>query len=125
MVVISFAHQISLALCSQEEGRAGNNKLRNLMRNNLKARICNMSKQASPDIDVVISLDESHFSQFTSISKQLSSSGLKDIQIMKSIGIITGKCEPASMANMQCISGVAAIEVAGHVQIAPPESDIQ
>lgn len=84
-----------------------------------------MAKQSPAEVDVVISVDNSHISQLSEMAKQLSSKGLKDVQELKEIGIISGKCDPKTLKKLQGIAGVSAIELSGNMQIAPPESDIQ
>ena len=84
-----------------------------------------MAKQSSSEVEAIITVDEHHVSRLMEIAEQLSATGLKDIQTLDSIGAITGKCDINYLKKLQAISGVAAVEFSSHVQIAPPESDIQ
>nr|VFK14488.1 MAG: hypothetical protein BECKLPF1236B_GA0070989_106222 [Candidatus Kentron sp. LPFa]VFK67006.1 MAG: hypothetical protein BECKUNK1418G_GA0071005_112110 [Candidatus Kentron sp. UNK]VFK72448.1 MAG: hypothetical protein BECKUNK1418H_GA0071006_111510 [Candidatus Kentron sp. UNK] len=84
-----------------------------------------MEKKSSPEVEVLISVDESHISQISEIAKQFSSKGLRNAQEMKGIGVISGKFDPDMLNEMRNILGVSAIEVSGEIQIPLPESDIQ
>ena len=84
-----------------------------------------MTKQSLSEVEVFITLDEHHASQFTEIAEQLAAKGLKDIQILGNIGTIAGKCERNLLKKLQTLTGVESLEVSGTMKIAPPDSEIQ
>jgi len=84
-----------------------------------------MPKKSTSDIELIVTVDESHLSRLQEIAESLRAQGLKDIQTLAGIGAITGRGRPDSISALRRVSGVAAAEIAGTVQIAPPESDIQ
>lgn len=84
-----------------------------------------MSNQSAMDIDMIISVDEKYLSQLDKIAENLRSQGLKDIQVLTGVGVITGKGHSDLLSALRQVNGVAAVETAGTVQIAPPGSDVQ
>lgn len=84
-----------------------------------------MPQKLPSEIEVIVTLDESHVSQSVEVAKQLAAKGFRGIETLESIGVITGKCAPDLLNELRAISGIATVEPSGSVQIAPPESDIQ
>ena len=84
-----------------------------------------MQKDSTPDIELIVTVDESHLSRMQEIAETLRAKGLKDIRTLPGIGAITGRGRSDLVSALRRVSGVAAAEIAGTVQIAPPESDIQ
>ena len=84
-----------------------------------------MPKQSSIETEVIVTLNEDHLSRIKEVAEQLSAMGLRDINTLESIGVITGRVSSDLLDKLQGIPGVCAIESSGSVRIAPPESDIQ
>jgi hypothetical protein len=84
-----------------------------------------MPKKSTSDMELIVTVDESHFSRMEEIAETLRAKGLKDIQTLSGIGAITGRGRCDLVSALRRVSGVAAVETAGTVRIAPPESDIQ
>ncbi len=84
-----------------------------------------MSKPSDADIDVVVTIDDAHIGHMNTIVKQLEAQGLKVMQSMTGIGVVSGKARPEACSRLRKIAGVKAVESAGSVQLAPPDSGIQ
>jgi len=83
-----------------------------------------MPKKSPAQVEVVIILEQNLLSDLAGVVKRLRNDGLKNVQVMEDIGMITGMCAPAAVEELRAVAG-ATVELAGSVQIAPPESDIQ
>lgn len=84
-----------------------------------------MPKDSTSDIELIVTVDESHLSRMQEIAENLRAKGLKDIQTLPGIGAIAGRGRSDLVSALRRVSGVAAAEIGGTVRIAPPESDIQ
>jgi hypothetical protein len=85
-----------------------------------------MGEFAQPKVEVIITVADDRRANLNQIASQLQSYGL-DItgEPLESIGMICGKAAENSLDQLRNVDGVTAIEKAGKVQIAPPESDVQ
>ena len=85
-----------------------------------------MGEIAQTKVEVIITVDEDRRANLNQIASQLQSYGL-DItgEPLESLGMICGKAAENNLDQLRNVAGIAAIEKAGTVQIAPPESDVQ
>jgi hypothetical protein len=85
-----------------------------------------MGDIAQPKVEVIITVAEDRRANLTQIASQLQSYGL-DItgEPLESLGMICGKAVENNLDQLRNVDGVTAIERAGTVQIAPPESEVQ
>lgn len=85
-----------------------------------------MGKIAQPKVEVIITVAEDSKANLNQIASQLQGYGL-DItgEPLESLGMICGKAAENNFDQLRNVDGVTAIEKAGTVQIAPPESDVQ
>ena len=85
-----------------------------------------MGEFAQPKVEVIITVAEDRRANLTQIASQLQSYGL-DItgEPLESLGMICGKAVENNLDQLRSVDGVTAIERAGIVQIAPPESEVQ
>ena len=85
-----------------------------------------MGEIAQPKVEVMITVAEDRRANLNQIASQLQSYGL-DItgEPLESLGMICGKAAENNLDHLRNVDGVTAIEKAGTVQIAPPESDVQ
>lgn len=85
-----------------------------------------MGEFAQPKVEVIITVAEDRRANLNQIASQLQSYGL-DItgEPLESLGMICGKTAENNLDQLRNVDGVTAIEKAGTVQIAPPESDVQ
>lgn len=74
-------------------------------------------------VDVLVSLSDDHEPE--AVTSDLRDAGLEIEQAMPEIGTISGKAAPEKFPDIEAVKGVAALEQAGEIQIAPPESDVQ
>ena len=85
-----------------------------------------MGEFAQPKVEVIITVSEDRRADLNQIASQLQSYGL-DItgEPLQSLGMICGMASENNLDQLKNVDGVTAIEKAGQVQIAPPESDVQ
>ena len=85
-----------------------------------------MGEIFQPKVEVIISVAEDLRPNLNQIASQLQSCGL-DItgEPLESLGMICGKVAENNLDQLRNVAGVTAIEKAGTVQIAPPESNVQ
>lgn len=60
-----------------------------------------------------------------SLVQRLAAKGLTNSAALPSIGIITGQAAESLLADLRSEPGVTAVERAGHVQLPPPDSEVQ
>lgn len=75
--------------------------------------------------EVIVTLDETHRSRMSDVAAKLKAKGLRDINLLDSIGAITGRVTAAQVLALREIAGISAVETSGSVEIAPPDSKIQ
>lgn len=85
-----------------------------------------MGEFAQPKVEVIITVAEDRRANLKQIASQLQSYGL-DIagEPLQSLGMICGKATENKLDQLKNVDGVTSIEMAGTVQIAPPESNVQ
>jgi hypothetical protein len=85
-----------------------------------------MGEIAQPKVEVIITVAEDRKANLKQIASELQSFGLEiTAEPLESLGMISGKAAEKNLDQLKNVHGVTAIEKAGTVQIAPPESDIQ
>lgn len=82
-------------------------------------------KSTPPSIDVVVTVTEDQLPNIREVADRLSAEGLEVGEVMSSVGVIAGKAGRRSLAQLGRVKGVAAVERADGVQIAPPDAGIQ
>jgi hypothetical protein len=85
-----------------------------------------MGEIAQPKVEVIITVAEDRKANLKQIASELQSFGLEiTAEPLESLGMISGKAVEKNLDQLKNVNGVTAIEKAGTVQIAPPESEIQ
>ena len=85
-----------------------------------------MGEIAQPKVEVIITVTEDRKANLKQIASELQTFGLEiTAEPLESLGMISGKAAEKNLDQLKNVNGVTAIEKAGTVQIAPPESDIQ
>jgi len=59
----------------------------------------------------------------SAIAKDLAKAGLKDIQVLEAIGLVTGSADEAAAAKLRKVEGVKSVEAEVPIDIGPPDSD--
>ena len=76
-------------------------------------------------VNVIISIDDEHLAEITSVAEILQQAGFELDQILDLLGIISGTCEENRLNDLRQISGVAAVEIDQNYQLSPPDSAVQ
>ena len=84
-----------------------------------------MPGKPEEDVEVLVTIDEKSLGRVKSLASALKKSGLKVSKVMETSGIVAGTARPTDFARIKRHKGVAALEVAGTVSIAPPDAEIQ
>lgn len=85
-----------------------------------------MGEIAQPKVELIITVAEDRKANLKQIASELQSFGLEiTAEPLESLGMISGKAVEKNLDQLKNVNGVTAIEKAGTVQIAPPESEIQ
>jgi hypothetical protein len=77
------------------------------------------------EVNVIVSVDDLHLPDILEVAQALRKAGVKVEQIMDTVGVITGSCNPQTVSNLAQIDGVAAVEEEQGYQLPPPDSEIQ
>jgi hypothetical protein len=77
------------------------------------------------DEQVTISVDDAHRDRFAEVVQASERAGLQVEQQLEGIGVIVGRIERGKRQQLEQVAGVAAVEGARRIQIAPPESEVQ
>jgi hypothetical protein len=80
---------------------------------------------APPKVEVVITVHDEARRDIEQISHRLSAYGLENSVSLVNIGIISGVVSSDKLADLRRETGVKKVEVAGIVQISPPDADVQ
>lgn len=73
-------------------------------------------------VEVVVSVEVEGFSE---IVRRLRDAGLDVGEEMPALGTVIGYATGGAISDLRRVPGVSALEVARHVQLPPPDSDIQ
>lgn len=74
---------------------------------------------------VTVTIAEPYRDRFAEIVGRCQEAGLEVGQRLGTIGVVTGSVESDRLAELRQVDGVADVERARTVTIAPPESDVQ
>ena len=74
---------------------------------------------------VNVSIAEDYRNRFPEVIDRVKKAGLNVEEELEEIGVVTGSIDPARLADLERVEGVAAAEVGRQIRIAPPESEIQ
>ena len=74
---------------------------------------------------VNVAIAEEYRGRFPEVVRRAKDVGLQVDHELKDIGIVIGSIEPAKLADLERVEGVAAAEPARELRIAPPESEVQ
>jgi hypothetical protein len=79
------------------------------------------------NVKVSIVVDDEHAkkAKLSRVVAALKRSGLHVHEILDAAGVVTGSVDEKKVASLRKLAGVANVELAGTVGIAPPESDVQ
>ena len=75
--------------------------------------------------DVNVSVADDHLDGFPDVVERMKKVGLKVHQQMEAVGVVSGSIDPAKLADLERVEGVAAVEPSRSFQLPPPESDVQ
>jgi hypothetical protein len=75
--------------------------------------------------NVLVSIDDQHLAEMPSVVERLRNAGLEVQRSLSSLGTVTGSIEHTRIPQVREVEGVAGVEAAREVGIAPPDSDIQ
>jgi hypothetical protein len=76
-------------------------------------------------VNLSVVVDDQYKDRFSEVVDELKRSGMTVDRQLKSIGVITGSIDSAKVDALKRINGVADVEEAREIQIAPPDSDVQ
>ena len=75
--------------------------------------------------DVTITVDDDHLSALDEVVASVRAAGVHVTQVHTAIGIISGTVADDARGPLSAIRGVASIEQASRVGVAPPDSPVQ
>lgn len=78
----------------------------------------------APKVDLTVMLDDKHAKDIDKVAKSLQKAGLQIQEVLREIGAVTGSALTSSLAKIEGVKGVSAIEKSRTVQLPPPESDV-
>jgi len=74
---------------------------------------------------ITVSVADDHLDRFSEVVQSCEKAGLKVEQQLQEIGVVSGSIDPACIANLSKVKGVAHVERERQFQLPPPDSDIQ
>lgn len=84
-----------------------------------------MGTKDSVQVEVIVTVSGNRRADTKDISERLQSRGLTVSSVLEHTGMIVGHSSEAALESLKQESGVAAVEAAGTVQVAPPDSKVQ
>ena len=85
-----------------------------------------MTDFAQHKVEVIVTVGDEYKENLKKIALDLKSCGLEITgEPLERLGMISGMTEAKNIDQLKTVNGVTAVEEAGTVQIAPPESDVQ
>jgi hypothetical protein len=85
-----------------------------------------MDDLAQSKIEVIVTVAEDHKTNLKQIASELQRRGLElTAKPLDNLGMISGKALEMNLDRLKIVNGVTAVEKAGTVHIAPPESEVQ
>lgn len=91
----------------------------------VRYRIGSNRGKAMSKVNLTVSVADDHLKDFSEVVARCRKAGMIIEHEMKSIGMISGSIDEASVEKLRRIKGVSLAEPEGSFQIAPPDSDIQ
>jgi hypothetical protein len=74
---------------------------------------------------LTIAISDDYLECILDVAQNLRAAGLHVAQIMDTVGVITGSCEPSRVRAMATVEGVASVEASHTHHLAPPDAPIQ
>ena len=76
-------------------------------------------------VEVTITVNDDAHHDIGPLSQRLSAKGLENAVSLTSIGVISGAVASDKVEALRDEPGVKAVEIAGGVQLPPPDADVQ
>ena len=76
-------------------------------------------------VNVSISVDDEHLSEFSKVMKKVEKAGMEIDQELEDVGVATGSIDEEKVGKLRDVEGVSHVEEERQIQIPPPESDVQ
>jgi isopropylmalate/homocitrate/citramalate synthase len=76
-------------------------------------------------ISLTIAVSDECLDNILEVAQNLRSVGMQVVQIMDTVGVITGSIEQSRVATVSTIEGVESVESTRSYQVPPPGSSIQ
>ena len=76
-------------------------------------------------VEVLVAVDDAHLATFQEVAARCRAAGLEVDRALGQIGTIVGTIDPARIAELSKVPGVASVERAGEYDIGPPGASIQ
>ncbi len=80
---------------------------------------------AAKPIDVLITVEETRLGQIDRIADECRKKGLGSLQVLKSIGTITGAIDAGRIDDLKAVRGVLNVERGAEYHLPPPDADVQ
>jgi hypothetical protein len=78
-------------------------------------------ERSPDDLGVALVVDDDGLQDLEGVLRRARRAGLRDAQVLKSIGVITGTAAPDAMEPLSRIPGVRAAEVERTIRLPPPD----
>ncbi|MGG6296767.1 hypothetical protein ACQ4M4_20425 [Leptolyngbya sp. AN02str] len=76
-------------------------------------------------VNVTVAIADEHLAHIMDVAEALQTNGLRVLQIMDSLGVVTGVCDSGVVDILRQINGVNTVEITHTFHLAPPDSKIQ
>lgn len=74
---------------------------------------------------IVVSVDDDHLGQIDEVVGRLQAAGMRVEQVLHAVGVITGSVDNPALAQLDAVTGVAAVEPQRTYRLPPPDADVQ
>lgn len=74
---------------------------------------------------ITVSVADEHLDRIDELVSRLEAGGMHVDQVLRPIGVITGRVDAEQLHALGALTGVAAVERQRTVQLPPPDSDVQ
>ncbi|MDP9430541.1 MAG: hypothetical protein M3Q47_17525 [Actinomycetota bacterium] len=74
---------------------------------------------------VIVTVDDAHLARVGAVAETLRERGLQVEQVLDEVGVISGHLPAGRPLTALRVDGVAAVEEAGRVRLAPPDAPVQ
>ena len=75
--------------------------------------------------NVIVTVTDAALGSIQSVADELAAVGMTVDQVLPATGVITGSCPAGKKTGLRAVTGVHSIEDEAHVQLPPPDSQIQ